>query len=93
MKTFSLVLLCSLVCSACSRPLTTLSDGQPGYAITCDTVRDRCIEEIVLSCRGKGYTIVSERAEEMTPPGWVDRNFRNRYWMEARCNPSDSHRQ
>ena len=85
MKAFALCLLCSLVCVTCARPLKTLSDGQPGYVITCDTFRERCLEEITLSCRGKGYTIVTERAEEMHTTGWVSPKFSNRYWIEARC--------
>ena len=92
MKIFSLVLFCSLVCVACSRPLRTLSDGQPGYVVTCDTVRERCIKEIVLACRGKSYAIVAERAQELIlPTEWVDTGgnpakFNSRYWMEARCD-------
>jgi hypothetical protein len=92
MKMFALVLLCSLLCAACAKPLTTLSDGNPGYAVYCDTVRTRCIDDIERLCRGKGYMIVSERAQESTQPlGWIDSGgvsskFNSRYWMEARCD-------
>ena len=92
MKTFALALLCSLACMACAKPLKTLSDGQPGYAIHCETVRTRCIDEITRLCRGKGYIIVTERAQESSlPPGWEDTGavlskFNSRYWMEARCD-------
>ena len=92
MKSFAFALVCSLVCMACARPLTTLSDGRPGYAITCDTVRTRCINEITLACRGKGYTIVTERAQETRQDiDWIDNGavsakFNSRYWMEARCD-------
>jgi len=94
MKTFALVLVCSLACAACARPLKTLSDGQPGYQVTCDTVRERCLKEISLICEGKSYNIVTERAQEYRPPlGWNDSGsmlpkFNSRYWMEVRCDPS-----
>jgi len=92
MKTIVLVLLWSMVCVACARPLTTLSDGRPGYAITCDTLRERCLKEIMLSCRDKSYTIISERAQETRQDtDWMDNGavakFNSRYWMEARCDP------
>ena len=87
------VLLCSLVCAGCAKPLTTLSDGQPGYAVYCDTVRTRCMDEIALLCKDKSYMIISERAREVSLPiGWVDtgavlHKFNSRYWMEVRCEP------
>jgi len=72
--------------------LKTLSDGQPGYVVTCDTLRERCLNEIALMCQGKAY-IVTERAEEHSrlPLGWLDTgavrpNFNSRYWMEVRCD-------
>jgi len=77
---------------ACAKPLKTLSDGQPGYAIYCDTVRTRCIDEITRLCRGKSYMIVTERAQEIRQDiDWVDTGavnpkFNSRYWMEARCD-------
>jgi len=92
MKTFVLALLCSLVCTACARPLKTLSDGQPGYTITCDTVRERCIKEITLACQGKGYAIVSEREQEVNLDiDWMDTGsnlakYNSRYWMDVRCD-------
>ena len=99
MKTFTFVLLCSLASVACARPLKTLSDGQPGYVVTCDTLRERCIDEISLMCRGKGYVIVAERADEIRldilwttrtiPPGWVHASYNSRYWMEVRCEGVD----
>jgi hypothetical protein len=95
MKLFTLVLVCSLVCVACSRPLRTLSDGQPGYFLTCDTLRERCLKESALICRGKGYYIVSERAQETrqdidwTDTGAVNSKFNSRYWMEIRCEGVD----
>ena len=94
MKTFALVLVCSLVCVACARPLKTLSDGQPGYFLTCDTLRERCLKEISLMCRGQGYTIVTERADETRQDiDWVDSGavakFNSRYWMEVRCDGVD----
>ena len=92
MKACAFVFLCSLVCMACAKPLQTLSDGQPGYAIYCDTVRTRCIDEITRLCRGKSYMIVTERANEVHQDlSWVDTGavhpkFNSRYWMEARCD-------
>ena len=98
MKTIALVLLCSLACVACAKPLKTLSDGQPGYAVHCETFRERCIDEISLMCKGKGYMIISERAQEVNlmPPFWPGRgiidtggvhpSFNSRYWMEVRCD-------
>jgi len=98
MKIFTLALLCALACTACAKPLKTLSDGQPGYAIHCETVRQRCLDEIALLCRGKGYMIVTERAQEVNiKPDWVDAGlmydpggvhpkFNSRYWMEMRCD-------
>ena len=94
MKSFAFALVCSLACMACARPLQTLSDGQPGYAVNCDTVRERCLKEISLICQGKSYYIISERAQEHRPPlGWTDSGsllpkFNSRYWMEVRCDPS-----
>jgi len=97
MKTFVLALLCSLACIACARPLTTLSDGKPGYSITCDTLRERCLKEFELACRGKGYKLISERDQPMwlpynwPSPGPFTRDYvlashNSRYWMEARCD-------
>ena len=89
MKTIALALLCSLVCTACSKPLKTLSDGRPGYVITCDKVQTRCIDEITRLCRGKSFIIVTERAQEINPAGvleGVHRAYNNLYWMEARCD-------
>ena len=92
MKTFAFALVCSLICMACAKPLKTLSDGQPGYAVSCDTARTRCIDEITRLCRGKSYIIVMERAQEVRPDiDWVDTGavrpkFNSRYWMEARCD-------
>ena len=92
MKMFALALLCSLACTACAKPLQTLSDGRPGYAIHCETVRTRCIDEITRLCRGKGYVILTERAREISQDlDWVDTGgvnpkFNSRYWMEARCD-------
>jgi len=92
MKIFMVILVCSLACAACAKPLTTLSDGMPGYAVNCDTLRERCIDEIALLCRGKSYTIVSERAQEVRLPlDWIDTGavhpqFNSRYWMEVRCD-------
>jgi hypothetical protein len=93
MRIFALVLICSLVCAACAKPLTTLSDGRPGYAVYCDTVRTRCMDEIALLCRDKSPMIVSERAQEVSLPiGWIETGgplpkFNSRYWMEVRCDP------
>jgi hypothetical protein len=93
MRTFALILVCSLVCASCAKPLTTLSDGQPGYAVYCDTLRTRCMDEIALLCQGKSPMIVSERAQEVSVPlGWIDTGgvfpqFNSRYWMEVRCEP------
>ena len=92
MKMFALVLLCSLVCAGCARQMTTLSDGQPGYRVTCETLRQRCLDDIALICRDKGYAIVTERADEWRLPLiWVDNGglvgFNSRYWMEVRCLP------
>jgi len=100
MKTIVFALLCLLVCTACSRSLTTLSDGRPGYAVTCDTLRERCLAEIALSCRGRGYTISSERDQEVNlpynwsspgpfTPGSVLASHNSRYWMEAHCEGAD----
>ena len=98
MKTLALALLCSLLCVACAKQLTTLSDGRPGYAVTCDTMRERCLDAITLACRGKSYTIVTERANEIVHsellwvhngvirPNWVDPSHNSRYWIEARCD-------
>ncbi|MCL2124127.1 MAG: hypothetical protein FWH34_08535 [Desulfovibrionaceae bacterium] len=92
MKTFAFALLCSLACMACAKQMTTLSDGKPGYAISCDTVRSRCIDEITRLCRGKSPLIVTERAKEIRQDlGWTDvgavsSKFNSRYWMEARCD-------
>jgi hypothetical protein len=92
MKTLALALLCILACAACAKPLTTLSDGRPGYAVNCETVRQRCLDEIALVCRDKGYMIVTERAQEIRQPlGWIDTGavsakFNSRYWMEVRCD-------
>ena len=93
MRTFALVLMCSLVSAACAKPLTTLSDGRPGYAVNCETVRTRCMKEIALLCQGKSPMIVSERAQEVNLPlEWIDTGavhpkFNSRYWMEVRCDP------
>ena len=97
MKTCVFILLCSLVCVACARPLKTLSDGKPGYVVTCDTQRERCIDEMTHVCRGKNYSIVAERANEIRQeirwdstgpytPGWVFPSYNSRYWMEVRCD-------
>ena len=86
MKTFVLAFLCSLVCTACARQMTTLSDGQPGYAITCDTVREQCIDEITRLCGANSFIIVSERANEIGQGIWRRPNFTSRYWMEVRCD-------
>ncbi|MCL2123392.1 MAG: hypothetical protein FWH34_04805 [Desulfovibrionaceae bacterium] len=97
MRLFALTLLCVLGCAACARQMTTLSDGQPGYAVSCDTFQERCIHEIALLCRGKHYEVVRERAvEHHLPPrywsttdaGFVFPSFNSRYWMEVRCDPS-----
>ena len=93
MKTCALVFLCALACASCAKQLTTLSDDKPGYAVYCDTVRTRCMDEIALLCRDKSYMIVSERAQEVfLPPDWIDTGgvhpkFNSRYWMEVRCAP------
>jgi len=93
MKKLVLVLLCVLVCASCAKKLTTLSDGRPGYAVYCDTLRTRCMDEIALLCRDKSYMIISERAQEVSVPlGWIDTGgvfpkFNSRYWMEVRCDP------
>ena len=96
MKTFALVLLCIITCASCATQLTTLSDGRPGYAVHCETARTRCIDEIALLCKGKGYTIISERTKEPgrthtwpspgqnTPSGW--NVSARRFWIEARCD-------
>jgi len=97
MRTPLLVLLCALLCAACARPLTTLSDGQPGYTLTCDTFRERCLDEITHMCQGNSYNIVSEKAQEIRPdmgwlgrgpytPTWVHPSYNSRYWMEVRCD-------
>ena len=91
MKTFALVLLCSLTCIACSKKVITLSDGKPGYAVNCETVRQRCLDEIALLCHGKSPMIVTERAQEYRQSlDWVDTGgvakFNSRYWMEVRCD-------
>jgi hypothetical protein len=93
MKTYALVLLCALACVSCAKKLTTLSDGRPGYAVHCETLRSRCMDEIALLCRDKSYMIISERAQEVALPlGWVDTGavlpkFNSRYWLEVRCDP------
>ena len=93
MKTYALVLLCALVCVSCAKKLTTLSDGKPGYAVHCETLRTRCMDEIKLLCRDASYMIISERAQEVSlPPDWIDTGgvsskFNSRYWMEVRCDP------
>jgi len=72
--------------------MKTLSDGEPGYAVYCETVQQRCIDEITRLCRGKSHIIISERASEVRPPlDWVDtggphRRFNSQYWMEMRCD-------
>jgi hypothetical protein len=92
MKKFACVLLCVLVCAGCAKQMTTLSDGRPGYAVHCETVRQRCLDEIALLCKGKSPMIISERAQEVSLPlGWVDTGavfptFNSRYWMEVRCD-------
>ena len=98
MRLFVLTLLCALGCVACAKQMTTLSDGQPGYAVSCETFRERCIKEIALLCRDKRYELVAERAQEhhlpswwwgtMMDPGFVFPSFNSRYWMEVRCGPS-----
>ena len=93
MKKFALVLLCVLVCVSCAKKLTTLSDGKPGYAVHCETLRTRCMKEITLLCRDSSYMIISERAQEVhLHPDWIDTGgvdprFNSRYWMEVRCDP------
>ena len=93
MKTIALAFLCSLVCVACAKPLTTLSDGQPGYAVHCETVRERCLDEIARLCRGKNPMIITERSQEIRQPlGWIDSGavsskFNSQYWIELRCDP------
>ena len=88
MKTCMLVLLCVLACASCTRPQKTLSDGQLGYAVYCEVSRTPCMRDIVLLCRDKNYTIVTERADEVRPEGAPAERaiFHNRYWMEARCD-------
>ena len=89
MQTFALALLCSLICMACAKPLKILSDGKPGYAISCDKVWTRCIDEITRLCRGKSFTVVTERAWEINPQGVLEgvrRGYNNLYWIEARCD-------
>ena len=88
MKALAFALLSSFLCLACARQLTTLSDGQPGYAITCDTYQDRCLGEITKLCGANNYVIVSERANEIGN-GWRYRDFTSRYWLEARCLSAD----
>jgi len=91
MRKLALVLVFSFVCAGCARPLVTLSDGEPGYAVYCETFRKRCMEDIARLCRGKSYMIVKERAQESNLPiDWVDTGashpvFNSRYWMEVRC--------
>jgi hypothetical protein len=92
MKIFAITLLCALACAACAKPLTTLSDGKPGYAVYCDTLRTRCLDEIALLCRDKSPMLISERAQEVSlPADWIDTGglakFNSRYWMEVRCDP------
>ena len=88
-----LVLVFSLASVGCAKQLTTLSDGQPGYAVYCDTARTRCMDEIAFLCKDKSYMIITERAQEVSLPiGWVDTGavldkFNSRYWMEVRCDP------
>ena len=78
---------------ACTKQLTTLSDGQPGYAVNCETVRKRCMDEIARLCRDKSPMIISERAQEhrqdinWSDTGAVHPKFNSRYWMEVRCMP------
>ena len=89
MKTFALVLLCSLVCVACAKPLTRLSDGQAGYAVYCEIFRDRCMDEIARLCRDKSYMIIAEHADEIVNPerpDWARATYRSRYWIEVRCD-------
>ena len=98
MRLFALTLLCALGCMACAKQMTTLSDGQPGYAVSCDTFQERCLNEIAHLCRGKSYELVTERATEhhlpprywglMVDTGFVFPSFNSRYWMEVRCDPS-----
>ena len=93
MKTCTLVILtCVLVCASCAKKLTTLSDGKPGYAVNCETLRTRCMDEIALLCRDQSYMMISERAQEVSlPRDWIDTGavakFNSRYWMEVRCDP------
>ena len=95
MKIYVFALLCTLASVACTKQLTTLSDGQSGYAVHCETSRTRCIENIALLCKGKSHVIISERTKEPgqtytwpTPgqntAGW--NTSPRQYWMEARCD-------
>ena len=91
MRILALALLCSLACAGCAKPLTTLSDGQPGYAVNCETVRQRCLDEIARLCGNKSHMILTERAREVwLPLDWLDSGatfkFNSRYWMEVRCD-------
>ncbi|MDR0465894.1 MAG: hypothetical protein LBH94_00900 [Deltaproteobacteria bacterium] len=94
MKKLVLVLMCSLVCATCAKKsLTTLSDGKPGYAVHCETYRQRCLDENARLCSGTGYKIIKEKADEWSlPDGWPEDSgavyrFNSRYWMEVRCEP------
>ncbi len=94
MKPAGLIILAALFCVAgCAKPQrVALSDGSQGYKIYCDTVRDRCTEDMERICGNRGYNIVSERSDEIAPPlGWIDsggtRRVNSRYWIEMRCNP------
>ena len=95
MKTYVLALVCSLACASCAQRSATLSDGQPGYAVHCETSRARCIEDIARLCQGKSYMIIAERTREpgqtyMWPSpgqnaaGW--NTSARQFWVEARCD-------
>ena len=92
MKKVLLLALCAVLCAGCAKKMTTLSDGQPGYAIYCENNQERCFEDIRRTCgTGRDYATVSERAREVNLPlGWIDvgaprPDFNSQYWMEIRC--------
>ena len=87
---FMCIALCCLMCAACARKESMLSDGRPGYRVTCDTLRERCVADMDMICGERGYEVVSERADEVRLPlGWIDVGstwrFNSRYWIEMRC--------
>ena len=95
MKTYVLALLCALACTSCTKQMTTLSDGQPGYVVHCEMSRARCIEDIALLCQGKNYMIISERTKEpgrtytwpspgQNTAGW--HTSARQFLVEARCD-------